>query len=75
MRNIPPAPTKSTTTAAVAGTLAAVLTGGPDADLTEPLSEAAVHKLEREALMTLIKTGPSLARMEHMLDTGKPLRN
>lgn len=59
----------------VAGTLAAVLTGGPDADLTEPLSEAAVHKLEREALMTLIKTGPSLARMEHMLDTGKPLRN
>jgi 3-hydroxyacyl-CoA dehydrogenase len=25
--------------------------------------------------MALLRTGPTLARMEHMLTTGKPLRN
>jgi 3-hydroxyacyl-CoA dehydrogenase len=59
----------------VADALAGVLCGGPDADMTEPLSEEAVQALERKALMGLFKTEASLARMQHMLDTGKPLRN
>ncbi|HEX9771053.1 MAG TPA: 3-hydroxyacyl-CoA dehydrogenase NAD-binding domain-containing protein [Kiloniellales bacterium] len=59
----------------VADALAGVLSGGPDADMTEPLSEEAVQALERRALMALFKTEASLARMQHMLDTGKPLRN
>jgi 3-hydroxyacyl-CoA dehydrogenase len=59
----------------VADALAGVLSGGPDADMTEPLSEEAVQALERKALMGLFKTEASLARMQHMLDTGKPLRN
>jgi len=59
----------------VADALAEVLTGGPDADHTEPIAEDDLLKLEREAFMRLVKTGPTLARMEHTLETGKPLRN
>lgn len=59
----------------VAGELAEVLTGGPEADPTEPLSEDEVLRLERAAFMRLLKTDATLARMEHMLETGKPLRN
>jgi 3-hydroxyacyl-CoA dehydrogenase len=59
----------------VADALAGVLSGGPEADMTEPLSEETVQALERQALMGLVKTEASLARMQHMLDTGKPLRN
>ncbi len=58
----------------VAGALAEVLTGG-ETDMTEKLSEKDLLKLERTHFMTLAKTNGSLARMEHMLDTGKPLRN
>ncbi len=59
----------------VAGGLVEVLTGGPDADITEPVSEDHVLKLEREIFMKLIKTNGTLSRMEHMIETGKPLRN
>ncbi len=59
----------------VAGGLVDVLTGGADADITEPVTEEAVLKLERDAFMKLIKTNGTLARMEHMIETGKPLRN
>lgn len=59
----------------VASALAEVLTGGPKADHTEPMSEEAVLKLERAAFMQLVKTPGTLARVEHMLETGKPLRN
>jgi 3-hydroxyacyl-CoA dehydrogenase len=59
----------------VAGGLIEVLTGGPDADMTEPVTEDAVLKLERETFMKLIRTNGTLARMEHMIGTGKPLRN
>lgn len=59
----------------VAGGLVEVLTGGPDADITEPVSEDHVLKLERETFMKLIKTNGTLSRMEHMIQTGKPLRN
>lgn len=54
--------------------LAKVLTGGKT-DATEQLTEKDLLKLEREAFMELAKNPLSLARMEHMLDTGKPLRN
>ena len=54
--------------------LARVLSGG-DTDMTETLSEDQVLKLERKAIVDLMKTTATLARMEHMLETGKPLRN
>ncbi len=54
--------------------LARVLTGG-DTDLTETVSERDILKLEREAFLELARNPDSLARMEVMLDTGKPLRN
>ena len=59
----------------VASGLANVLTGGPEADVTEPLGEEEVLTLEREAFMHLVRTEATLARMEHMIATGKPLRN
>jgi 3-hydroxyacyl-CoA dehydrogenase len=59
----------------VAEALLGVLTGGPDTDQTEVMSEEQLHALERGALMSLVRTEPTLARMEHMLETGKPLRN
>ncbi|MWV28317.1 3-hydroxyacyl-CoA dehydrogenase/enoyl-CoA hydratase family protein [Aurantiacibacter rhizosphaerae] len=58
----------------VAGELAYVLSGG-DTDITETLTEADMLKLEREAFMRLVRNPKSQARVEHMLETGKPLRN
>ena len=58
----------------VAGEIATVLTGGAT-DMTETVSEDRLFALERESFMKLLKTEPTLARIEHMLDTGKPLRN
>ena len=54
--------------------LARVLSGG-DTDMSEALTEQQVLALEHEAFMELIKTKGTLARIEHMLETGKPLRN
>ena len=59
----------------VAAALAEVLAGGPEADMTEPVAEKQVLALERAAFMKLVRTEPTLARMEHTLTTGKPLRN
>ena len=59
----------------VAGAPAEVLTGGAGADMTEPLSEDDLLRLERTAFMRLVKTDATLARMEHTMETGKPLRN
>ncbi len=58
----------------VAGEVATVLTGG-DTDVTQTVSEDRLYKLERESFVRLLRTEPTLARIEHMLDTGKPLRN
>ena len=58
----------------VADALATVLTGG-DADHIEPVTEADVLELERAAFMRLIRTNATLARIEHTLETGRPLRN
>jgi 3-hydroxyacyl-CoA dehydrogenase len=54
--------------------LAKVLTGG-NTDHTETVTEKDLMKLERQSFMELVKTQATLARIEHMLDTGKPLRN
>jgi 3-hydroxyacyl-CoA dehydrogenase len=59
----------------VAGALVEVLTGGPGADQSEPISEDNVLALERAAFMRLVKTKETLARIEHTLETGRPLRN
>jgi len=54
--------------------LARVLTGG-NTDHTETVTEKDILKLERSAFLELAKNAATLARMETMLDTGKPLRN
>lgn len=55
----------------IAKKLAYILTGGEEEDVTEE----GILKLEREAFLTLVKEPKTLARMEHILETGKPLRN
>ncbi|TXH39118.1 MAG: 3-hydroxyacyl-CoA dehydrogenase/enoyl-CoA hydratase family protein [Rhodospirillaceae bacterium] len=55
-------------------TLAEALTGGTT-DMTETIGEDQVNKLAKQGFMSLLRTEPTLARMEHMLSTGKPLRN
>ncbi|MEN7536013.1 3-hydroxyacyl-CoA dehydrogenase/enoyl-CoA hydratase family protein [Aurantiacibacter flavus] len=58
----------------VAEELAYVLTGG-DTDPTEVVTEDQLLKLEFEGFMRLVRNPNSQARVEHMLETGKPLRN
>lgn len=60
---------------AVGMALADAVTGGEAADPTVVTDEETMRRLARNGFMALIRTGPTLARMEHMLDTGKPLRN
>lgn len=54
--------------------LAWVMSGG---DLSEPteVSESYLLKLEREAFLSLCGEKKTLERIQHMLKTGKPLRN
>ncbi|CAG0895990.1 unnamed protein product [Cyprideis torosa] len=59
----------------VSNAVATVLTGGDKADWTNPLHEDDLYKLEREEFMKLVRHEDSQARIEHMLETGKPLRN
>ena len=63
------------TDVAMAETLAEVLTGGSSGDPMRPLDEAAMMALERGALVELAKRPTTRARIDHMLATGKPLRN
>jgi 3-hydroxyacyl-CoA dehydrogenase len=58
----------------IADALADVLSGG-DTDVTETVDEDALLDAERRAFMSLVKRPQTLARIEHMLETGKPLRN
>jgi 3-hydroxyacyl-CoA dehydrogenase len=58
----------------VAGRLAEVLSGGAT-DMLDELGEDDLLALERAAFMKLIREPATLARMEAMLETGKPLRN
>ena len=54
--------------------LAGVLSGG-DTDITETVSEDDLLALERNAIVALSRNPASIARVSHMLKTGKPLRN
>ncbi|WP_370478285.1 3-hydroxyacyl-CoA dehydrogenase/enoyl-CoA hydratase family protein [Tamlana flava] len=58
----------------IANKLAYVMTGG---DLSEPtlVSEQYLLDLEREAFLSLCTERKTLERIQHMLKTGKPLRN
>ena len=58
----------------VTNELAWILSGG-DTDMTETTEEDDILTMEREAIGRLGRHEDSLARMEHMLETGKPLRN
>lgn len=60
--------------AVVADALATVLTGG-DADLVDTVAEGDLLTLERAAFLKLARHPATQARVEHMLATGKPLRN
>ncbi len=60
--------------AEIAAMLAAVLCGG---DLSQPqwVGEEYILELERQTFMRLLGNEKTQARMMHMLQTGKPLRN
>lgn len=60
--------------ALIAEHLARVLTGGDRAE-GSLMSEQDVLDLEREAFCSLCGTEKTVARIQHMLKTGKPLRN
>lgn len=58
----------------VAKRLGVILSGG-DTDPTDKENEDYILRLEREAFMASIRDERTLARMESILVTGKPLRN
>ena len=58
----------------VATALATVLSGG-ETDITRGITEAAMLALECAGVMKLARTPQTIARIEHMLETAKPLRN
>jgi 3-hydroxyacyl-CoA dehydrogenase len=61
--------------ATIAASLARILTGGETANAALPVDEDTILRLEREEFATLALLAPTQARIEHMLKTGKPLRN
>jgi 3-hydroxyacyl-CoA dehydrogenase len=60
--------------AMLAKRIAKVIAGGEVRTGTE-VSEEAILKLEREAFIDFLKEEKTIARIKHMLETGKPLRN
>jgi 3-hydroxyacyl-CoA dehydrogenase len=58
----------------VAGHIAHILCGG-DTTPNRPVSPQTILDLEREAFLSLCGEEKTQQRMEHMLKTGKPLRN
>lgn len=58
----------------IADQLALVLSGDKT-DMAALLSEDDLLTLERKAFMTLLKQNKTLDRVQHTLETGKPLRN
>ena len=58
----------------VAHALAEVLSGG-DTDMIETITEEKILALERKAFARLARKPQTIARVKHMLNTGKPLRN
>ena len=60
--------------AVVADKLAMVLSGG-EADLVDTVTEDDMLALERKAFTQLVRDDRTIARIESMMTTGKPLRN
>jgi 3-hydroxyacyl-CoA dehydrogenase len=58
----------------LAGKIAWILSGG-DVDTGSEVGEAYLLDLERRAFLEVCRTPKSIERMQHMLNTGKPLRN
>ena len=58
----------------VTNALAGILSGG-DTDITDLLNEDDILAMEKETIVRLAKNTDTLDRMQHMLETGKPLRN
>jgi 3-hydroxyacyl-CoA dehydrogenase len=58
----------------IAEKIAYVMTGGAVRSAT-PLPEEQFHALEREVFVDLCRTEKTRERIQHMLQTGKPLRN
>ena len=58
----------------LAGKIAYIISGGDVRDSAE-VAEDVILTLEREAFVDLLKQEKTQARIEHMLKTGKPLRN
>ena len=58
----------------VAGALAVVLSGD-DTDIVRTVTEDDLLRLERRELTRLTRSPETIARVKHMLKTGKPLRN
>ena len=54
--------------------IATILSGG-DTDITEEIDEDQMLKLERAAIQKLFREKLTLDRLEHLLETGKILRN
>ena len=54
--------------------LSYILSGG-DTDPTDTVSDDKILEMERNSIIKLMKTEGTLDRIEHMLTTGKPLRN
>ena len=54
--------------------IAFVLSGG-ETDITKELTEENILKLEKMAIYNLIKENLTIERLEHVLETGKYLRN
>jgi 3-hydroxyacyl-CoA dehydrogenase len=53
----------------------ATVVGGGDVRTNSEIDEEVILNLEREAFIDFLKQEKTLARIEHMLKTGKPLRN
>ena len=60
--------------ALLARRLAYVMSGG-DVNVGSEVSEDTILKLERDAFVDFCKEEKTIARIDHMLKTGKPLRN
>jgi 3-hydroxyacyl-CoA dehydrogenase len=58
----------------LANKIAYVISGGEVRDNSE-VAEEVILTLEREAFLELLKEEKTLARIDHMLTTGKALRN
>jgi 3-hydroxyacyl-CoA dehydrogenase len=58
----------------LAGRIAYVISGG-DIRSGGMIDEEAMLALERKAFIDFLKNEKTLARIDHMLKTGKPLRN